>query len=184
MPRDDGFAMSWFVKVDGRIYGPYTAAQMRAFIGEGRIAGHSEVSEDREQGWRDASDVAQFAEWMDEARKAPARRHAVDPDARTANFVIIAEIEQEGLTAFDVALAEFGDVEPISRAAYEGERFARCVWLMRAASTAAILRNELSHILGRDDRLLVVDASRDRTAWFNLGREADQRIRSLWGRPQ
>jgi len=184
MPRDDGFAMTWFVKVDGRVYGPYTAAQMRAFIGEGRIAAHSEVSEDREDGWREASEIDQFVSWMDEARQSPDRRRGPDPDARTANFVVIAEIEQDGLEDFNVALGEYGDVEPISRAAQDGDRFARCVWLMRAASSAAMLRNELSHILGRDDRLLIVDASRDRTAWFNLGREADQRIRSLWGRPQ
>ena len=33
MPRDDGIAMSWFVKVEGRVYGHYTGAQMRAFVG-------------------------------------------------------------------------------------------------------------------------------------------------------
>jgi hypothetical protein len=56
------------------------------------------------------------------------------------------------------------------------------VWILRGAASAAHLRNELSHLLERNDKLLVVDASRDRSAWFNLGRDADQRIRELWGR--
>ncbi len=184
MPRDDGFAMTWFVKVDGRVYGPYTAAQMKAFIGEGRIAGHSEVCETREGDWRQAEAVDQFNAWLEEARQGPARRRSEDVDARAANFVVIGEIDGAGLADFEVVLGEYGDIEPISRAKSENDAFVRCVWLVRASATASMLRNELSHALGRDDRLLVVDASRDRTAWFNLGREADQRIRALWGRPQ
>lgn len=176
MPRDDGSATSWFVKVEGRVYGPYTPAQMRAFVKEGRVAAHSSVSENRETGWRDAKAVTQFKDWFEEAREAPQKRRPrpAPSDARTANFVIVANLSRETETGFANALSEFGDTEKIG----EG------IWLLRAPATAAILRNELSHLLERDDTLLVVDASRDRTAWFNLGREADQRIRALWGRPQ
>lgn len=176
MPRDDGSATSWFVKVEGRVYGPYTPAQMRAFVKEGRVAAHSTVSESREGGWRDARAVDNFKGWFEEARETPGQRRPrlAPSDARTANFVVIAHLSAESETGFVTSLAEFGDIE----------RIAPGVWLLRAAATAAILRNELSHLLERNDKLLVVDASRDRTAWFNLGREADQRIRELWGRPQ
>lgn len=175
MPRDDASATSWFVKVEGRVYGPYTPAQMRAFVKEGRVAAHSTVSQNRETGWKDARAVDQFQGWFDEAREPGKKRPRPAPsDARTANFVVIAHLCEETETGFATALADFGDVEQIAPG----------VWLVRAAATAAILRNELSHLLERDDKLLVVDASRDRTAWFNLGRDADQRIRELWGRPQ
>lgn len=176
MPRDDASATSWFVKVEGRVYGPYTPAQMRAFVKEGRVAAHSSVSDNREAGWRDARAVDNFKGWFDEARETPGQRRPrpAPSDARTANFVVIAHLSKETETGFVAALSEFGDIEQIAPG----------VWLLRAAATAAILRNELSHLLERDDKLLVVDASRDRTAWFNLGREADQRIRELWGRPQ
>ena len=166
--------MSWYVKVDGRVYGPYTAAQMRAFVGEGRVAAHSTVSEDREQGWRSAGDVPQFKAWLDEARHEPGKRRTPQSEGRSANFVVIADLAEENRAGFEAALSDFGDAERITGG----------VWLMRGAASAADLRNELSHLLGRDDKLLVVDASRDRTAWFNLGRESDQRIRELWGRPQ
>ncbi|MEO1039240.1 MAG: DUF4339 domain-containing protein [Pseudomonadota bacterium] len=174
MPRDDGFAMSWYVKVDGRVYGPYTAAQMRAFVTEGRVATHSMVSETRDDGWREASHIAQFKAWLDEARQSPNDKGGDKPQRRSANFVIIAEVDDEHRAGFEAALADFGDAEGITSG----------VWLLRGAASAADLRNELSHLLGREDKLLVVDASRDRTAWFNLGQDADQRIRELWGRPQ
>ncbi|MCC5997078.1 MAG: DUF4339 domain-containing protein [Oceanicaulis sp.] len=172
MPRDDGIAMSWFVKVEGRVYGPYTGAQMRAFISEGRVAAHSSVSDRREDGFRAAQDIAQLKTWLDEARRSPGEKRSVPSDARTANFVIVAELNPASAPGFEAALADFGEVEPITPG----------VWLLRGAASASHLRNELSHLLAREDRLLVVDASRDRTAWFNLGREADERIRTLWGR--
>ena len=88
--------------------------------------------------------------------------------------MVVASLGDDSRAGFEAALKDFGDAEGIAPG----------VWLLRAPSTAATLRNELSHLLARDDKLIVVDASRDRTAWFNFGRETDQRIRELWGRPQ
>jgi len=172
MPRDDGIAMSWYVKVEGRVYGPYTGAQIRAFITEGRVAAHSSVSEQRDDGFMAASEIPQLKAWLEEARRSPGEKRAAPADARTANFVIVADVQDQSRSAFQAALSEFGAVEAITPG----------VWLLRGSASAAHLRNELSHLLAREDKLLVVDASRDRTAWFNLGRDADQRIREMWGR--
>lgn len=164
--------MSWFVKVEGRVYGPYTPQQMRAFVSEGRIAAHSQVSPERDGIWAQASDVEEFRDWLGESSPHPAPEKRVTPGARPANFVIIAEVQAENLAEFRTALTAYGDLEQITTNA----------WLLRGPTTSAVLRNELSHILGRDDKLLVIDASHDRAAWFNLGREADQNIRELWSR--
>ena len=172
MPRDDGITMTWFVKVEGRVYGPYTGAQMRAFVTEGRVAAHSMVSGERDGEFSNAGDIAQLKAWLDEARRAPNEKRPLPADAKTANFIIAADIAAESRAEFEAAVGEFGDVQPISTG----------VWILRGAASAAHLRNELSHMLERKDKLLVVDASRDRSAWFNLGRDADQRIRELWGR--
>ncbi|WP_338244276.1 DUF4339 domain-containing protein [Maricaulis maris] len=172
MPRDDGIAMTWFVKVEGRVYGPYTPQQMRAFVGEGRIAAHSQVCPERDGLWRQASDIEDFREWLGESKSSPEPEKRVTPGARPANFVVIAEIQSENGAEFQRALRAYGDLESITAH----------VWLLRGPTTSAVLRNELSHILGRDDKLLVIDASHDRAAWFNLGRDADQNIRELWSR--
>ncbi|MHA6286957.1 DUF4339 domain-containing protein [Maricaulis sp. CAU 1757] len=164
--------MSWYVKVEGRVYGPYTPQQMRAFVSEGRIAGHSLVAPERDGDWKPASDVDTLREWLGELHHRPSQEKRVTPGARPANFVIIAEISSDKGGEFRTTLNTYGDIESITDT----------VWLLRGPTTAAVLRNELSHILGRDDKLLVIDASHDRAAWFNLGREADQSIRELWSR--
>lgn len=164
--------MSWFVKVEGRVYGPYTPQQMRAFVNEGRIAAHSQVSPERDGIWAQAADVEEFRDWLGESSQRPKPEKRVTPGVRPANFVVVAEIDPEHLVEFSNALTAYGDLE----------RVTSNVWLLRGPTTSAVLRNELSHILGRDDRLLVIDASHDRAAWFNLGREADQNIRELWSR--
>lgn len=168
MSRDGGAAKTWFVKVDGRVYGPYTQAQMRAFIQEGRVAAHSLVSIDRDSGWKPALEIEILRGWLDQARGAANDRSSAE--GRAANFIIVADIRSETGSAFESALSHFGDETKI----LDG------VWLLRTASSAATLRNELSHLLDRDDSLFVVDASRNKTAWFNLGEEIDRRIREVW----
>lgn len=169
MPRDDGSTKTWFVKVDGRVYGPYTAAQMRAYVGEGRVAAHSLVSIEREVGWKPAADVEILRGWLDEARGA---RKIETPAGQLANFIIIAQTSETSAGPFEAAMSHLGECVKINDGA----------WLLRAGLNATTLRNELSHLLDRDDRLMVVDASHDRTAWFNLGQETDQKIRDLWGK--
>ena len=169
MPRDDGSTKTWFVKVDGRVYGPYTAAQMRAYVGEGRVAAHSLVSIEREAGWKPAADVELLRGWLDDARGA---RQPVAATGQLANFIVIAQTSDNTADPFEAAMGHLGECVKINAG----------VWLLRAGLNATTLRNELSHLLDRDDRLMVVDASHDRTAWFNLGQETDQKIRDLWGK--
>jgi hypothetical protein len=95
MPRDDGITMTWFVKVEGRVYGPYTGAQMRAFITEGRVAAHSIVSGEREGEFAAASATPQLKAWLDEARRAPNEKRPLPADAKTANFIIAAELTDD-----------------------------------------------------------------------------------------
>jgi len=163
--------MSWFVKVEGRVYGPYTPVQMQSFVEEGRIAAHSQISDDREGEYQAASEIGEFNTWIATPQEGQAPEKRVTPGARTANFVIVTEIHSENGPEFQNALSAYGELETITSG----------VWLLRGPTTASVLRNELSHILDRDDKLMIVDASRDRAAWFNLGRDADQNIRSLWG---
>ncbi len=45
------------------------------------------------------------------------------------------------------------------------------LWLVRTRFSAGVIRNTLSQTLERGDRFVVIDATRDRVAWFNLGPE-------------
>ena len=57
------------------------------------------------------------------------------------------------------------------------------LWLLRTRHSAGIIRNALSQTLEQGDRFVVVDASRDRFAWFNLGPEVDVRVSKVWNGP-
>lgn len=52
---------TWFVSVEGALYGPYTTAQMHAYRLEGRILDHSLVSTNPQIEFRPVSDFAAFA---------------------------------------------------------------------------------------------------------------------------
>jgi hypothetical protein len=56
------------------------------------------------------------------------------------------------------------------------------VWCVNTDSTAAGLLNDLSIHIGKTDSMFIVDATRDRTAWHNLGPETDAKIRRVWRR--
>ena len=57
------------------------------------------------------------------------------------------------------------------------------LWLVRTRFSAGVIRNTLSQTLERGDRFVVIDATRDRLAWFNLGPEVDVRIGKVWNGP-
>ncbi len=85
-------------------------------------------------------------------------------------FMIMAEIQSEGLVAFLAALQDFGTAE----------RVGDSVWLLKAPTSSDALRNSLSQALSRQDRMFIIDCTGNKTAWFNIGADLDSRIRNLW----
>ncbi len=167
MSVDAGQARTWFVKVDGRIYGPYTSPQMRGYISEGRVADYTQVSVQGDGDWKPASDVEILASWITENRES---RIAETATENPANLLVITQVNEDASEAVGSVLARYGETVDIVPG----------VWMVRARTTASVLRNDLSHLLDRDDKLMVVDASRDRSAWFNFATETDAKVRELW----
>ncbi len=85
-------------------------------------------------------------------------------------LLAVAAVEPAREGALEQALAAWG---PAVRAAAG-------VWLVRADSDAAAVRNGVSHALRGPEALLVVEASPHHAAWFNLDGEADLALRRLW----
>jgi len=54
---------TWYVQVNGQAYGPYDAAQMKAFVIEGRVTGQSIISQTAAQGYAQAAQFQSFAVW-------------------------------------------------------------------------------------------------------------------------
>jgi hypothetical protein len=90
----------------------------------------------------------------------------------TANFVIVMDIKARYAGPLEQAIMSLGP-------AY---KLAPNVWCVNTNATAAGLLNDLSVHIGKTDSMFIVDATRDRTAWHNLGPETDAKIRRVWRR--
>lgn len=159
-------AARWWVQVRGRPYGPYTLAQMASFFSEGRVRQTSFVRD------------GEAGDWI-EAYRVPALRglrtpsFAKDANGEAANVLVHAELVTGANAAFMATLEGFGFVCELSST----------LWLLRTRHSASTIRNALSQLLKPGDRFVVVDATRDRLAWFNLGPEVDVRIAQVWNGP-
>lgn len=171
----------WRINVSGQVYGPYTGHQIKAFAQEGRLAPHSIVQSGEQGPWITAIDDPVLGQlFTQEAKPLPAAKPigtgsqpAPGPAVETANFVVIADLKARGSGQFEIMLNKLGD----------NYRLNSSTWIVHTDRTAAGLRNELVPHLGNTDTLVIVDATRSKTAWFNLGPEADAKIRKVWKRP-
>jgi hypothetical protein len=189
----------WRINVSGQVYGPYTGHQIKAFAAEGRVAAHSIVQTGETGPWITAIDdpilaqlfvVSQPPAATPMAQPLQHKTNSAQPSTHTAttaqiaagnspatagesvsaNFVIIADIRARSSTPFEAALTRLGT-------AY---RLNHLVWLLHSDKSAGAIRNELVQHLGNTDSVFIADASRGKMAWFNLGPEADARIRKVW----
>ncbi|MBY0565429.1 MAG: DUF4339 domain-containing protein [Hyphomonadaceae bacterium] len=165
-PAASNGAARWWVQVRGQPYGPYTLEQMARFFAEGRVRQTSFVR-DRENG-----------EWA-EAYRMPALRglrqpsFAKDAAGDAANILVHAELGSGAYPNVMATLEALGFVCELSST----------LWLVRTRRSASTIRNAMSQLLKPGDRFVVVDATRDRLAWFNLGPEVDVRIAQVWNGP-
>lgn len=155
----------WWVQVRGKAYGPYSKAQLTRFVEEGRVRPATQVGKTAEGGWIEARRVVGLM--------APARAEPANDAAEAANVFVQAEIVTGAWNAFMAALESMGHVCQMGPG----------LWLVRTRYSAGVIRNTLSQTLERGDRFVVIDATRDRLAWFNLGPEVDVRIGKVWNRP-
>jgi hypothetical protein len=195
----DAQVRRWLLKYGERIYGPYTPEAMEGYIAEGRVAAHSLIAPEGtlpgSDLWSAASGVEPFVKFftheavpraMSPAATEPSAHNTERPpygpgkgqiDRRrqpaTSNFLIVMDIKARYAGALEQAIMSLGP-------AY---KLAPNVWCVNTNATAAGLLNDLSQHIGKSDSMFIVDATRDRTAWCNLGPEIDAKIRRVWRRP-
>ncbi|MFZ2028881.1 MAG: DUF4339 domain-containing protein [Vitreimonas sp.] len=155
----------WWVQIRGRSFGPYSIEQMARFMSEGRVRPSTMVSDNQHTGWMEARKVMSLR-----GLRTPA---PANDAAEAANVFVQAEIFSGATMAFMAALEDLGSVCDL----------APSLWLVRTKFSAGIIRNTLSQTLETGDRFVVIDATRDRLAWFNLGPETDVRIGKVWNAP-
>ena len=162
-------ADQWWVQVRGQAYGPYSFEQMRGFIQEGRVRPSTNVTDKIENGWTEARRVPGLQLG---ARAESFRRQAPSNEAHVeaANVFVFAEIRSGAWMPFMAALESMGALVELAPG----------LWLVRTRHSSGVIRNALSQTLELGDKFVVMDATRDRFAWFNLGPEVDVRIGHVW----
>lgn len=184
---NDALNSSWRINVSGQVYGPYTGQQIKAFATEGRLAPHS-IVQVGDGPWITAIDDPVLGQLFVQkpvvkaaapaqaqglaARAAAESASGVQAEPASANFVVIADLRSRGSGPFEAAISRLGEVY----------RLNPLVWLLHTDRTAGTIRNELIQHMGSNDHLVIVDATRGKTAWFNLGPEGDSKIRKVWKR--
>jgi len=159
---------TWWVQVRGQAYGPYNIEQLKHFVEEGRVRPATRISDSPSRGWIEARRVEAL---MAPLRAAPAQTEEAPIEA--ANVFVHAEIMSGAWGAFMAALESVGAIADMAPG----------LWLVRTRLSAGVIRNTLAQTLEKGDRFVVIDATRDRLAWFNLGPEVDVHIGKVWNGP-
>ena len=198
---EGGAEAVWYVRAEGRVWGPYPHQRLAGFVKEGRISPSTLVcdglegpfttaeSQERlrplfglppEEGHEPAADGDELA--LSPAPGADRR------DRLSALQGLLAQVGVRPAPSAARPILVFAALSSLSATAFESvlaqhgpfERLDEGLWLVRGRQSPAALRNALSRRLRADDRLIAVDAPLDRTAWFNLGAEKERRARALW----
>jgi hypothetical protein len=175
--------VTWTISVGSRVYGPYSAGQMRGFYAEGRLAPHSMVARAGEDQFHPASEDADLASLFpvenptsdvpaSQPRSEPRRFGQETEAAERTRFVIIAEMKSGSISALEEEIFSLG----------QAFRFMPQAWVVLSEISLSTIRHALVQKLGKLDTIFVVDTMRDRAAWFNFGPEADARFRRIWSR--
>lgn len=202
-------ADNWCVKVNDRVYGPYTSTQLRKFAHEGRLAAWSLIAPAGGRTWREAKDERAFASFFG---AAPRRAAADSAQAFGKRDIVIeeeatkAEISETAAPAPPprksaarpgVAIAADGGVanfviifDVVSAAASRAEtavmslgpafRIAENVWTVSCELTAIGVRNAIAPYLRARESIFVVDTTRGRSSWQNYSPEIHAKIAAAW----
>lgn len=178
---------TWTVNTGERTYGPYTITQLQAFAVEGRLAPHSLVARTGEEHYRPAREDPLLVELFraghspaavaqalrnDQQQRSFGRREDDSEPGELSHYIIVADMKSRSVAGLEEEIFNLGPAYAVLPQ----------VWLLACDLSINAVRNALVQKLGKLDMLFVVDATRDRAAWFNFGPEADSRIRKLWAR--
>lgn len=169
---NDAPSPGWFLNSSGKVFGPYSTAQMAEFVQDERVRATSVVK---------CSEVGQ---WMQAAVEPLLGRLFVHdavpvppPPAKPlegrkdlpGNVIIVGHFRSRSVDAFARALGQFGEVLALTPNA----------WMLRTNIAIGILRNDLVRFLGASDRLFIVDGKRGKVTWSNFGPSEEARLRSF-----
>jgi hypothetical protein len=164
--------VKWRVKINDKEYGPYSRSRLIDFLKEGRVTASTFLCCGNDTDYHRA-DHHPNLRWD---FKGPRKRKFGDPKLApgesvvpVSNYFIAARLVA-GNDRFEKVLREAGKMTRAS-----GD-----MWVLRSRLTVQQLRNQLTMIMRPHEHFIIVNASKDRLAWFNIGVENDVNVRDVW----
>jgi hypothetical protein len=165
-------SVKWWARIGDAEYGPYPRSRLIDFLKEGRITGATFLRCGADKDFHRA-DCHPNLRWnFKAARKRKFGEPKLDPgetEVPVCNYFVAARL-----------LSSNDRVERVLRDAGKMTRAAGDMWVLRSKQTVQQLRNQLTMVMKPHECFIIVNASKDRLAWFNIGVEADIGVRGVW----
>ena len=180
-------ADNWCLKVEDKIYGPYSSTQLKKFASEGRLAAWSLVSPAGANRWREAQDEATFAAMFgktsanDSSQSKFGKRELIESNTNNAdgeaetshsNFILIFDVVSAAASRVETAILSLGP----------GFKIAENVWTVSCQQTAIGVRNAVAPFLLPRESIFIVDATKGRSSWQNFPPETHAKLTSAWAK--
>jgi hypothetical protein len=165
-------SIKWRIKIADKEYGPYPRSRLIDFLKEGRVQAGTFIACGADIDFHRA-DHHPNLRWD---FKGPKKRKFGEPrldagetEVPVSNYFVAARL-LAGNDRFERVLRESGKM---TRAAGD-------MWVLRSRQTVQQLRNQLTLAMKPHEHFIIVNASKDRLAWYNIGVEADIAVRGVW----
>ena len=164
--------VKWLVKIGEKEYGPYPRSRLIDFLKEGRVTAATFLRCGNDADYHRADHHPNLRWDFKAPRKRKFGEPKLDPgesEVPVCNYFIAARL-LAGNERFERVLREGGKM---CRAAGD-------MWVLRSRLTVQQLRNQLTLVMKPHEHFIIVNASKDRLAWFNIGVEQDISVRAVW----
>lgn len=168
MSPSAGESKTYYMNVEGILYGPYTSDLMKQYFSEARIDSRSLISTDPNSVFKEAQFWPEYQGWINKLDPDPVNK-AIKAHLPSV-FFVIADIHSGQNLGFLKTLQNLGKTQ----------RLSETVWIIAADIDIDTLRDKLSQTFTAQDRLFIHDTFSNRAGWFNIGEGLDETIRDLW----
>jgi hypothetical protein len=165
-------SVKWRIRVGEAEYGPYARSRLIDFLKEGRVVSSTLLCCGSDAEFMRADKHPQLRWDFSGARKRKFGEPRLEPgetEVPVCNYFIAARL-----------LASNEPFEKQLREAGKMTRAAGDMWVVRSKLTVQQIRNKLTMIMKPHEHFVIVNASKDRLAWYNIGAENDISVRGVW----
>lgn len=165
-------SVKWRVMVGDKEYGPYPRSRLLDFLKEGRVLATTLLAcgQDTEFVRADQHPNLRWDFRAPRKRKfGEPRLEAGETEAPVCNYFIAARL-----------LASHDSFERVLKGAGKFTRAAGDMWVLRSRQSIQQIRNQLVIAMKPHEHFVIVNATKDRLAWYSLGVENDVSVRAVW----